>query len=402
MTERTFAGHERKSAPPFAGTFPMTMLTRRRLLQASATVAASALAGALPPPETLFAASVPRVRARAARIRFGVIGLNHDHIYGQARAVIRGGGELVSFHAAEPELAARFARSFPTARRVRDEREILDDASIHLVVSASIPSERAALGVRAMRAGKDVMVDKPGATTLDQLSELRRVQGETGRICSIMYSERFENPGTVHASALVAGGAIGDVIQTVGLGPHRLNAATRPEWFWQRERFGGILCDIASHQFDQFLHFTSSTRADVVAAQVANFHHRERAEFEDFGDVMVQGDGGTGYIRVDWFTPAGLGTWGDGRLTILGTDGYVEVRRNIDVAQRAGGNHVYLVNGAGTRYIDASATELPYGRQLVDDVLQRTQTAMSQAHCFLATELALRAQAMARRVEGVR
>jgi predicted dehydrogenase len=344
------------------------------------------------------AQEAPAERPRAARIRFAAIGLNHGHINGQTEAVIRGGGELVSFFAKEADLAAAYSKRFPQAKQAGSEKEILEDSSIQLVVSASIPNERAPLGIEVMRHGKDYMVDKPGITTLEQLADVRRVQAETRRIYSIAYSERFENRATVKAGELVRAGAIGKVVQTIGLGPHRLNAKTRPGWFFERERYGGILCDIGSHQFDQFLFFTGSTSAEVVASQVGNVHHPQYPGLEDFGDVMVRGNGGTGYVRVDWFTPDGLATWGDGRLTILGTEGFIEIRKNVDIGGRPGGNHLFLVDGKETRYVDCSQVALPYGGQLVDDVLNRTETAMSQEHCLLAMELALKAQKEAQRV----
>jgi predicted dehydrogenase len=333
-----------------------------------------------------------------ARIRFAVVGVNHNHINGQTTAVIGGGGELVSMYAKEPDLAAAFAKQFPQAKLARSEQEILEDPTIQLVVSAGIPDERAPLGIRVMQHGKDYMVDKPRITTLEQLDEVRKVQAKTKRIYSIMYSERLENRATIKAGDLVKAGAIGRVIQTIGLGPHRMTPKTRPAWFFERPRYGGILCDIGSHQGDQFLFFTGSTRADVIASQVANVHHPQYPGLEDFGDTMVRGDGGAGYIRVDWFTPDGLATWGDGRLTILGTEGFIEIRKNIDIGGRTGGSHLFLVDQKETRYIDSSAVALPYGRQLVDDVLNRTETAMPQAHCFLATELMLKAQKQAQRV----
>ena len=375
----------------------MTLVTRREAVKAAAAVAAG-MVGAAPAP-TAPATAAPAVRrGRTARIRFGVIGINHAHIYGQVAATIRGGGEPVSYFAAEENLRAEFARRFPRIRLARDEREILEDASIQLVLSSIVPDQRAPLGIRVMQHGKDYMADKPGITTLDQLAEVRRVQAATGRIYSIMYSERFESRATVRAGDLVQAGAIGDVIQTVGLGPHRINPPSRPEWFWDPARYGGILCDIASHQFDQFLFLTGSTRAEIVAAQVGNFHNPEHPAFQDFGDALVRGNGGTGYIRVDWFTPAGLPTWGDTRLTILGTAGYIEVRKNVDIGGRPGGDHLFLTDGSGVRRIDCGDVALPYGERLVDDVLNRTETAMSQAHCFLATELALLAQQQARKL----
>jgi len=276
---------------------------------------------------------------------------------------------------------------------------VLEDPSLQLVVSAAIASERAPLGLRVMRQGKDFMADKPGITTLEQLAEVRKVQAETKRIYSISYSEHLENKAAVRAGELVKAGAIGEVIQTIGLGPHRLSASTRPAWFFEREKYGGILCDIASHQFFHFLAFTGSTKAEVVAAQVANVHHPQYPGLEDFGDVMLRGDRGAGYIRVDWFTPDGLATWGDGRITILGADGFIEIRKNIDLGgPREGGGHLFLVDGKKTRYVDCRDQDLPYGRQLVDDVLNRTETAMPQELCFRAMELALVAQKQAQRV----
>lgn len=332
------------------------------------------------------------------RIRFSAIGLNHGHINGQVDAVVRGGGELVSFYAKEPDLAAAFSKRYPNAKSARSEEEILEDTSIQLVVSASIPNERAPLGVRAMRHGKDFMSDKPGATTLEQLAEVRRVQAETRRIYSVLFGERLENPATLKAGELVKAGAIGGVIQTIGLGPHRMSPATRPPWFFEREKYGGIICDIGSHQCDQFLFFTGSTRAEVVVSQVGNVHHPQYPGLEDFGDAVLQGDGGSGYIRVDWFTPDGLNTWGDARLTVLGTEGYIEVRKNVDIGGQPGGSHLFLVDQKSTRRFDCSKDPVPYGRQLVDDILNRTETAMPQAHCFLAMELAVRAEQSAQKL----
>ena len=367
---------------------------RREFLTTSLSTAAAAAAW----PRTAAAQPAP-APAGPPRIRFAAIGLNHGHIYGQCQSVIRGGGELVSFFAAEPDLVAAFRKRFPQARLARSAGEILDDTTIQLVVSASIPNERAPLGIEVMRRGKDFMADKPGITTLEQLAEVKQVQSETRRIYSILYSERHENRATVRAGELVKAGAIGTVVQTIGLGPHRLNAKTRPAWFFDRGAYGGILCDIASHQFDQFLFFTGSTEAAVVASQVGNLNHPQYPGLEDFGDALVRGNGGSGYVRVDWFTPDGLSTWGDGRLTVLGTDGYMELRKYVDIGGRPGGSHLFLVDQKDTRVIDCSDVPLPYGQRLVDDVLNRTETSMPQAHVFLATELALRAQQQAQRLD---
>jgi predicted dehydrogenase len=331
-------------------------------------------------------------------IRFGVIGANHPHIYGQANLLLKAGAELVSFYASEPDLSAQFSSAYPQARQVESADEILEDESIHLIVSAAIPDERAPLGIQAMRHGKDFMSDKPAFVSLEQLEEVRRVQAETGRIFSIDYSERLDVPAAVKAGELVGAGAIGKVVQTIGMGPHRARMETRPDWFFTTERYGGIITDIGAHQADQFLFYTSSTEAEVVSAQVGNFKYPQYPAFEDFGDLTLRGNGGTGYIRLDWYTPDGLDTWGDGRLFILGTEGYIELRKYADITGRLGGNHLFLVDQQKMRYMDCRDVELPYGRQLIHDILHRTETAMPQAHCFLASELAIKAQMMAVRL----
>ena len=330
-------------------------------------------------------------------LRFAVIGINHAHIHGQIDCLVRAGAELVGFHAPEDDLAKPFAERYPQAPRVDDRRRLLEDKSITLIVSAGIPFERAPLGIEAMRHGKDYMTDKPGMTSLAQLAEVRRVQAETKRIYSVCYSEHFETRCTVKAGELVAAGAIGKVINTTGLGPHKLKNLPRPDWFYSREKTGGVLTDIASHQCEQFLFFADALDAEVVAATVANRANADKPEFQDFGEMLLHAGSVTGYVRVDWFTPDGLPNWGDGRLMILGTEGYMELRKYIDINGQSGIDHLFLVDRKGMQRIDCSNVDLPYGRQLIADVQNRTETAMPQARCFKAMELALTAQAMAER-----
>jgi predicted dehydrogenase len=328
----------------------------------------------------------------APRLKFGVVGINHGHIYSMAQAVINGGGEIISFYALEDNLAADFSKRHPTAKRVKEAKEVFENKDISLILSSAIPVDRAEIAINAMSNGKHVLVDKPGIISLKQLNAVKAAQKKYNKIFSVCYSERFENKATERASQLVKEGAIGKVIQTLGTGPHRMSTASRPEWFFDKKYFGGIITDIASHQFDQFLHFTGSKDAKILASQVGNVANQKYPNFEDFGDAMLKGDGGSGYIRVDWFTPDGLKTWGDGRLTVLGTDGYMEIRKNIDITKKDTGSHLYLVTQKETVYIDCSQQALPFGPRLVDDILNGTETAMTQEHCFKAMELAIKAQ----------
>lgn len=331
-------------------------------------------------------------------LRFAAIGLDHPHVFSQVASLLGAGGEFVAYHASDPAQTRAFARAFPQAGSVDDERAILEDESIALVTSAAVPSQRAALAIRAMEHGKDVLLDKPGATTRDQLTSLRRAQAESGRILSVFFSERHESRATVRAAELVRGGAIGDVVQVVGFGPHRANLALRPPWFFQREHYGGILCDLASHQIDQFLWMARAADAEITHSLVANYKHPEHPGLEDYGEVHLRAGRVHGLARVDWYTPDGLGTWGDGRLFVLGTAGYVEVRKYCDLGGRTGGDHLFLVDGDETRRIDCAVDPLPFAARLLEDVRARTETAMPQEHVFRVCELAVEAEDRAQRL----
>lgn len=328
-------------------------------------------------------------------IRFAAIGLNHNHIYGLCAQLMAAGADLVGFYAIEPDLIAAFSERFPQAKLARSEAELLEDPTIQLIASAAIPDERVPLGIRVMQHGKDYVVDKPGIVSLAQLADARRVQAETGRIYSVHFSERLGSPASQKVSELLAQGVIGDVVHMQGMGPHRIGQNPRPDWFWDTRRYGGILADIGSHQVDQYLAYSGATEVEVALSQVANFHHPQQPRFQDFGDLILRSPTSTAHIRVDWFSPDGLDVFGDARLFLIGTEGYIEARKTIDIAGRAGGNHVFVTTNQGVEYIDCQDVPLLYGPQLIEDVLNRTETAMPQAHCFLACELILTAQEQA-------
>lgn len=326
-------------------------------------------------------------------MRFAAIGLDHRHIYHLVEELLKAGAICVGYdpETSDHRVLAGFQERFPELAP-KSRGELLEDSTVHFICCAAVPSDRARIAVTAMRNGKDVMVDKPGVISRTDLAEVKTVVRETGRIYSICFSERFVVPSTEVAGKLIEDGAIGRVIQTIGLGPHRLNKGIRPSWFFDPRSYGGILADIASHQIDQFLHFTHSDAAEIVLSAVSHFGRETSATFQDFGEMILQSDHARGYVRVDWFTPDGLPTWGDGRLIILGDEGTIELRKYIDLCGRPGTDHVLLVNREGTRYIDASHEPLTYFRRFLDDVRDRTETAMSQKHVFTVTRLALDAQ----------
>ncbi|GAA1733671.1 Gfo/Idh/MocA family oxidoreductase [Microbacterium paludicola] len=325
------------------------------------------------------------------------VGLDHGHIYGMTEGLASAGATLRWVYDPDPAKVEAFAAKFPHVRVARSEAEVLDDPEVRLVAGATVTSERCALGLRVIDAGKDYFTDKAPLTTLEQLDAARAATEATGLKYAVYYSERIHVEAAVLAGQLIDRGAIGRVIQVQGLGPHRLGTG-RPEWFFDKERYGGILCDIGSHNFEQMLHFAGATDAEVAYSAIGNFHHPEHPGLDDFGEASIVMDtGASGYCRVDWFTPDGLSTWGDGRTFILGTEGYIELRKYVNVATGEGPGHVFLVDGAGEHHLVADGSVgYPFFGQLIRDCLDRTETAMTQEHAFKAAELSVRAQQGAR------
>ncbi|GAT71861.1 Gfo/Idh/MocA family protein [Microbacterium hydrocarbonoxydans] len=328
--------------------------------------------------------------------RFAAVGLDHGHIYGMTDGLIQAGAEVTWVLDRDVEKAEDFAKRYPTARVASSEQEILDDPHVRLVATAAIASERAPIGLRAIEAGKHAFVDKAPLTTFEQLDAAREATARTGLKYAVYYGERLHTESSILASQLIERGAIGEVLQVASFGPHRVGGG-RPSWFYDKDQYGGILCDIGSHNFDQILHYTGATDGSILSSTIANYAHPDTPGLDDFGDAHVALDNGaSGYVRVDWFTPEGLGVFGDGRTIILGTDGYMELRKYADITTDNGGGQVLLVNQEGQYRFDANGmTGFPYFGRLIRDCLDGTETAMTQAHAFKAAELSLQAQAAA-------
>jgi len=329
---------------------------------------------------------------------FAAAHLDHGHIGGMCNGLLEAGATLKWVYEPDRAKVEAFQKSFPQVKVARSLEEVLADPEIKLVAAAAVPSERGAIGCRVMQAGKDYFTDKTPFTTFDQLATAREVAATTKQKYMVYYSERLHSEAGMHASDLVHGGAIGRVVQVLGLGPHRLSKASRPAWFFEKARYGGILCDIGSHQCEQFLHYSGATDATVTNAAVGNYANPDTPELEDFGEASLVGDNGaSNYFRIDWFTPDGLSTWGDGRTIILGTKGYIELRKYLDVGHSPVGDNVILVDGQGEKLISvAGQVGFRFFGELILDCLNRTEQAMTQAHAFKAAELCLKAQAAAR------
>jgi predicted dehydrogenase len=343
----------------------------------------------------------PKPVVQQGEFVFAAMSLEHGHIYGMCNGLLEAGASIKWVYDKDPDKVRQFIKTYPNARPAASEQQILQDSDVQFVAAAAIPRDRGPLGVKVMEHGKDYFTDKTPFTAQTQLEQAKHAVEKTGRKYAVYYSERLHVESAVFAGQLVKDGVIGRVVQVLGLGPHRLSAASRPEWFFKKEQYGGILCDIGSHQIEQFLYYAGCNDAEVLHSMVANYNNKSYPELEDYGDATLRGDNGaTNYFRVDWLTPDGLSTWGDGRTVILGTNGYIELRKYVDIARDARGDQLYLVNDEGEFHMELGGkVGYPYFGELILDSLNRTEHAMTQAHTFKAAELCLQAQSKAMRVE---
>ena len=334
---------------------------------------------------------------RPGQFHFAAVALEHGHIYGMCNGLREAGAELAWVYDPDPAKVQAFLQRFPGTPVAASEAQILEDERIQLVAGAAVPSERGDLGLRVQGHGKHYFTDKTPFTAAAQLERAKESVAQTGLKWYVYFSERLHVEGAVMAGQLIDEGRIGRVLQVINIAPHRLNKAQRPAWFFQRAKYGGILCDIGSHQIEQFLHYAGASEAKVLHAKVANYANPDVPEFEDFGDATLLADNGaTQYLRVDWFNPDGLRTWGDGRLFIMGTEGSIEVRKYLDIARSGEGDHVFVVDGEKEEYIPAAGkTGFPFFGQFILDCLNGTERSMTQEHVFKAAELCLEAQRVA-------
>ena len=338
----------------------------------------------------------PQPVVKPGEFRFAAAYFDHGHIFGQINGLTEAGAQLTIIYERDPQKLEQLRQKFPAAKVARTFEEVLE-SDVHLVTAAAIPCERGPIGCQVMRAGKDYLTDKCPFTTLEQLAEAEKTVAQTGKKYMVYYSERVHVESAWYVDTLIQDGAIGDIVHMEIFGPHRLGKGGRPAWFFEKQKYGGILTDIASHQFDQFLHYTRQSGGQVVHARVDNRANPDKPELEDVGQaVLILDNGVQCFSRVNWFTPDGLRCWGDGRSFITGTKGYIEVRKYFDFGRSEQGNLIFLADQHSEQVIDVNGkVGYPFFGLLILDCLNRTENAMTQRHAFAAARLSMQAQLLA-------
>ena len=309
--------------------------------------------------------STPEIKPTHS-IKFAAIGLDHAHIFGMIARGSTRRRQLVAFHATDPAQIADFSKKFRDVK-LASEDEILNDKSIQLVAGAPIPDLRAPLGIRVMKAGKDYLADKPGITSLKQLADVRKAVKETGRKFAIMYSERLEVRSAVYAGELIKQGAIGRVVQTVNLAPHRVNAPS-PSRLVLRQ--GALRRHPLRHRL-------APGRSIPLLHQQHEGQGRRRADRQrrvsavpEVRRLRRHGDGrqrrhrlrARRLVHARWTCRPGA-TAGCSSSAPRATSSCAST--STSPRDSKGGNHLYIVDKKQARYIDCKNVQLPFGPQFV-------------------------------------
>ncbi len=332
-------------------------------------------------------------------MRFAVIGLSHAHVISMTQAL--SGLPDVACDGFAPEdtpVGKGFAGLYPDLAR-RPRGELLGDPAIDLILCGDVNGLRGSVLKEALTAGKHVFVDKPPVTTLEDLEAVEQAAQRTGKLFFVYFGERLDNPLLIKTKELVDEGRIGRVVNFIGLGPHKLSIEHRPAWMFDPALYGGILNDIASHQVELFTWLTGQQVARF-RSRVGNFGTPQHPTFQDFGDAWFEGDGGAaGYVRVDWFTPDALPTWGDIRQMLVGTEGTLEIRSNINLGSPDAGPALLLTTRkSAPELVDPGDIDTAWGPKLVADIHDGVNRLMPRDVTFQALRTVLSMQRDAEKI----
>jgi predicted dehydrogenase len=249
-------------------------------------------------------------------IRVAILGAAHPHLsYVLDELPHRPGCRLVAAAEDDPAMRAQYLSGLdvPVYARVDD---LLADHEIDVAVVAGVYARRADAVLAALAAGAHVLADKPLCTTLDQLAAIEQRGGEV----SLLLEKRF-HPATLAAADLLADGVLGELALVAATGPHKLNAAARPDWFWRRDHYGGIASDLPVHDIDLVLHLTGATSGTVAALTGA----ARRPDFDDHVAVLLRAGDVAATIEANWMSPEAVDVHGHYRMRLAGTLGTAEL-----------------------------------------------------------------------------
>ena len=168
-------------------------------------------------------------------LKFAVIGVSHRHVFSMCDGLLKAGAELKYVFDGNEDLMSEFTVKYPQCEICFTQNEIYKKDDINLIVTAGVPSQRAEIAVKALKSGKNVLVDKAPVISLPQLEFVRKTIKETNKKYFVYYGESVDEPSTVYALDLVKRGIIGKVLHISGSAPHCLNPEIRPNWYWGRQ-----------------------------------------------------------------------------------------------------------------------------------------------------------------------
>ena len=248
------------------------------------------------------------------------------------------------------------------------------------VVSLCGPFEQhTGMSIEALQRSIHVFCEKPVSLNLNELEKLRNVLvGKPEVHFSAMMGLRY-NPAFYTAWGLVQQGAIGKVRLLNGQKSYKLGV--RPDYYRQRETYGGTIPWVGSHAID-WIHWFSQAQFLSVSAYHSTLGNRglgtleatALCQFKLTDDIMAS-------VTVDYLRPSQSTTHGDDRLRVVGTEGVVEVRHG----------EVFLINSGGEQN-PAVACERQIFVDFIHQIQGKTKSLLQPGDILSVTEACLLAR----------
>ena len=206
-------------------------------------------------------------------------------------------------------------------KRYEDYRKMLAEIEADVAVISTRLDKIAAIAIEAANAGCHLICEKPLALTHKSLAEVYNAVKDNKVELFAMHSMRSEG-AFITAHNIYRNGYIGQAI--IANGRKSYKWGTRPDWFAERDTYGGTIGWVGIHALD-FIHYITGLGFRSVMAMQGNFDHPSHKDCEDnCALVLEMSNGAHATISVDLCRPSSAPTHGDDWVRIVGTKGVLE------------------------------------------------------------------------------
>jgi len=256
------------------------------------------------------------------KVRFGFLGVAHFHSENYGRVIKElPNSEVVAVYEDDEKLGKEYAEKFEI-KYYSTPDDLLKRDDIDAVVITAENAKHHGLAIKAAEAGKHILCEKPIAVTVEQADDMVKKAEKAGVKFQTCFVMRYHST-SILVKNLIEEGRIGKVLALVGTNKLNASLPLLRKWFTEPELSGGgAVMDHTVHLADLIRWYTKSEAAEVYTEIGRNVNPDIKVE-DNFLTMLKMQNGAIGHIDGSWSYAAGLYTWGDVTMEILGTDGVI-------------------------------------------------------------------------------